>query len=42
MIKIQATSFTTGAKKWFIMSDKDYKNRFTHYPAWNFNEKTKQ
>jgi hypothetical protein len=41
MIKIQATSFTTGSKKWFIMSKEDYKKRFTHYPAWSFDERTK-
>ena len=41
MIKIQATSFTTRSKKWFIMSDEDYKKRFTHYPAWSFDDSTK-
>jgi len=41
MIKIQATSMTTGSKKWFIMSDEDYKKRYTHYPAWSFNDNTK-
>ena len=41
MIKIQATSFTTGSKKWFIISEEDYKKRFTHYPAWSFDESTK-
>lgn len=41
MIKIQATSFTTGSKKWFILSQEDYKKIFTHYPAWNFDETTK-
>ena len=40
MIKIQATSMTTGSKKWFIMSDEDYKKRYTHYPAWSFNDST--
>jgi hypothetical protein len=41
MIKIQATSFTTKQKKWFIISEDDYSKRLTHYPAWNFDEKTK-
>ena len=41
MIKIQARSLTTNSKKWFLLSDNHYKNRFTFYPAWSFDENTK-
>ena len=41
MIKIQATSFTTGSKKWFLISQEDYKKRNSHYPAWSFDDSTK-
>ena len=41
IIKVQATSFTTGSKKWFIISEDDYNKRLIIYPAWNFNENTK-
>lgn len=40
-VKIQATSFTTGEKKWFTLTESQYNKRFTDYPAWSFDENTK-
>lgn len=42
--KIQGKLLTTGSKKWFEFDNDEWamfiKNRYTHYPAWTFNDST--
>lgn len=40
VIEIYATSFTTGQRKKFKLTEKEYEERLNKLPAWNFDEES--